>query len=76
MKKIIRLTESDLIRIVRRVIKEQTPLLSLGDQVKVSGKGFNLNKGATPSGKSPRTADGLEPDGCEYSSEEKIKFFF
>jgi hypothetical protein len=76
MKRIIKLTESDLTRIVRRIIKEQTPLLSIGDQVKVSGRGFNLNKGGTPSGKSPRTTDGIEPDGCEYSSEEKIREFF
>ena len=43
MKKIIRLTESDLTRIVRRVIKEQT-LLGVGEPVKIGGRSINLSK--------------------------------
>ena len=37
MKKVISLTESDLMRLVKRVIKEQSkaPLFSIGDKVKI-----------------------------------------
>ena len=77
MKKIIKLTESDLVHIIKKVIKEQT-LLGTGDAVRVGGRGFDLSKSTrTPSGKTPgtETDDGSFLD-CEYTSEEKIKYFF
>ena len=74
MKKIIRLTESDLTRIVSRVLNEQM-LLGLSDVVKTSG--MDVTKPTGPSGKTPQTLDddGGLPD-CEYMSEEKIRMFF
>ena len=77
MKKIIKLTEWDLVHIIKKVIKEQT-LLGAGDAVRVGGRGFDLSKSTkTPSGKTPGTEmDDNEFMDCEYTSEEKIKHFF
>jgi hypothetical protein len=77
MKKIIKLTEWDLVHIIKKVIKEQT-LLGAGDAVRVGGRGFDLSKSTkTPSGKTPGTEmdDGSFME-CEYTNEEKIKYFF
>ena len=47
MKKIVRLTESDLVRLVKRVINEQTGTISslkIGDKILVSNKSIDVNQ--------------------------------
>jgi hypothetical protein len=69
MKRIIRLSESDLVRIVKQVLKEQGPL--------GSASRINLTK-PTPSfsGRPPKVELEGGDGGCEYSPEEKVRCFF
>lgn len=69
MKKIIRLTESDLTKIVRQVIMEQSTLTNLGRV------GFDITKPNSPSGKMPRHLDDPSGDMCTRSFKEAIKAF-
>ena len=70
MKKIIRLTESDLTKIVRRVLNEQI----IGNLVKPPR--INVTKSTPWGGKTPRTIDDDGGMPCEYTSEEKMRNFF
>jgi hypothetical protein len=66
-KKIIRLTESDLVRIVRKVLNEQGVIGTLGGRTPVAQQRFNLSK-SYPVGRTPRVMDdptGGEPETAE-----------
>jgi hypothetical protein len=69
MKRIIRLSESDLVRIVKQVLKEQGPIGTVSR--------INLTK-PTPSfsGRPPRVELDGGDIGCEYTPEEKVRCFF
>ena len=73
MKRIIRLTESDLTRIVKIVLNEQ--MIPIGRLVKPLTE--PIAKSTQWGGKTPRR---LDDDGggmsCEYTSEEKMRNFF
>ena len=69
MKKIVRLTENDLSRIVRRVIKEQDENEFYGSGVKQSNR--TLDSKGRPTGK--RLADYLRSN--DYDIDDDIAFF-
>jgi hypothetical protein len=75
MKKIIRLTESDLTRIISRVIKEQIAVEPMFNLTK--SEPFNLTKNIEAfAGKTPRVEDGPDTDECMKSFEQAVKDFF
>ena len=83
MKKIIKLTESDITRIVRRVIKEQgliMPMLGTTNapkpNVNVSrGSSFDLSKGQNFTGKTPKSEIEGGDSGCLRSFQAMVKDF-
>jgi hypothetical protein len=67
MKKIVKLTESDLVKIVKRVLKEQGVLGTLG-----SRSAFNLSKSSpteVPAGRTPQVQD--DPRGVNTECYQK-----
>ena len=68
MKKIIRLTESDLVRLVKRVIKEQSPF--------APGMGPKTTTTPTPSGVNPTSKSSLKADPNKIkNAQDKEKFW-
>ena len=72
MKKVIRLTESDLVKIVKQVLKEQGPIGL------ASRTSFDLVKSPSSyAGRTPKIEmDGGDNMSCERTPEEKAKCFF
>ena len=73
--KIIRITERDLLQIVKKVIEEQGPIVPMLSNTNVPKPRINLEKGASFSGKTPKSETEGGDTGCLRTSQEMVKDF-